>query len=86
MELRKALADLSPEAKTTPKYFQALLQTTVENYVPGKASLVITIATEPIRAKSVHADQEQIFAVKEREGKHQEKSHAGDQFHRPVFI
>ncbi len=40
MELRKALADLSPEAKITPKYFQALLQTTVENYVPGKASLV----------------------------------------------
>jgi len=40
MELRKALADLSPDRRTTPRYFQVLLQTTVENYVPGKASLV----------------------------------------------
>jgi len=40
MELLKALADLSPGMKTTPRYFQVLLQTTVENYVPGKASLV----------------------------------------------
>jgi hypothetical protein len=39
-ELRKALLALSPDQKTPPPYFQALLQTTVENYVPGKASLV----------------------------------------------
>jgi hypothetical protein len=39
-ELHKALADLSPDMRTTPRYFQVLLQTTVENYVPGKASLV----------------------------------------------
>jgi hypothetical protein len=39
-ELRKALTDLSPDVGTTPRYFQVLLQTTVENYVPGKASLV----------------------------------------------
>lgn len=40
MELRKALTDLSPDTKTTPRYFQVLFQTTVENYVPGKATLV----------------------------------------------
>jgi hypothetical protein len=39
-ELRNALAALSPDRKTPPPYFQALLETTVENYVPGKASLV----------------------------------------------
>jgi hypothetical protein len=39
-ELHKALIALSPDRKTTPPYFQALLETTVENYVPGKASLV----------------------------------------------
>jgi len=39
-ELHKALLALSPDQKTPPPYFQALLQTTVENYVPGKASLV----------------------------------------------
>jgi hypothetical protein len=39
-ELRKALAGLSPDHKVLPAYFQALLQTTVENYVPGKTSLV----------------------------------------------
>jgi hypothetical protein len=40
MELRKALAGLSPDHKVLPAYFQALLQTTVENSVPGKTSLV----------------------------------------------
>jgi hypothetical protein len=39
-ELRKALAGLSPDHRTPPAYFQALLETTVENYVPGKTSLV----------------------------------------------
>jgi hypothetical protein len=39
-ELRKALVELSPDKKSPPKYFQALLETTVENYVPGKTSLV----------------------------------------------
>jgi hypothetical protein len=39
-ELQKALVELSPDKKTTPRYFQALLQTTVENYVPGKTTLV----------------------------------------------
>ena len=39
-ELRQALIDLSPDHKTTPPYFQALLQTPVENHIPGKASLV----------------------------------------------
>jgi hypothetical protein len=39
-ELHKALLALSPDQKTLPTYFQVLLQTTVENYVPGKASLV----------------------------------------------
>ena len=39
-ELRKALAELSPDRKSLPSYFQALVETTVENYVPGKASLV----------------------------------------------
>ncbi|MGB9485551.1 MAG: hypothetical protein WCD04_05490 [Terriglobia bacterium] len=39
-ELHKALVALSPDRKTPPPYFQFLLETTVENYVPGKASLV----------------------------------------------
>lgn len=39
-ELRKALVELSPDRKSLPSYFQALVETTVENYVPGKASLV----------------------------------------------
>jgi len=39
-ELHKALVALSPDRKTAPPYFQVLLKTTVENYVPGKASLV----------------------------------------------
>jgi hypothetical protein len=38
-QLRTALEALSPGRKT-PKYFQVLLETTVENYVPGKASFV----------------------------------------------
>ncbi len=41
-ELRKALMDKSPDHKSVPTYFQALLSTTVENFVPGKASLVST--------------------------------------------
>ena len=39
-ELRKALIALEPDRKTPAKYFQVVLETTVENYVPGKASLV----------------------------------------------
>jgi hypothetical protein len=39
-ELRKSLMDLSPDHKTVPLYFQALLTTTVENAVPGNSSLV----------------------------------------------
>jgi len=39
-ELRKALVVLSPDGKTPPPYFQALLETTVEDSVPGKAPLV----------------------------------------------
>jgi len=39
-DLRKALMDLSPDHKTIPPYFQALLTTTVENAVPGNFSLV----------------------------------------------
>jgi hypothetical protein len=39
-ELREALLKLSPSDSTPPRYFQVLLQTTVENFVPGKASLV----------------------------------------------
>ena len=40
LELRKALINISPDHKTPPRYFQALLKTTVENYVPGKVTLV----------------------------------------------
>jgi len=39
-ELREALLALSPDRKTPPEYFQVLLETTVENSVPGKASFV----------------------------------------------
>jgi len=39
-DLRKALMELSPDHKTVPTYFQALLTTTVENAVPGNFSLV----------------------------------------------
>jgi hypothetical protein len=39
-ELRQALVALSPDRQTPPLYFQALLETTVENSVPGKVSLV----------------------------------------------
>lgn len=39
-ELRKALVQVSPDHKSLPAYFQALLETTVENSVPGKTSLV----------------------------------------------
>jgi hypothetical protein len=39
-ELRKALLALSSDRRTLPRYFQFLLTTTVENSVPGKASLV----------------------------------------------
>jgi len=39
-ELRNALLNLSPDHRTIPTYFQALLTTTVENAVPGNCSLV----------------------------------------------
>lgn len=39
-ELHQALLDLSPDHKSVPPYFQALLQAPVENHIPGKASLV----------------------------------------------
>jgi hypothetical protein len=39
-ELRKLLASRSPDGKSVPSYFQVLLSTTVENYVPGKTTLV----------------------------------------------
>jgi hypothetical protein len=39
-ELRKALLALAPDHKTMPLYFQALLETSVENSVPGTSSLV----------------------------------------------
>jgi hypothetical protein len=41
-ELRKALLDRSPDRKSVPRYFQVLLSTSVENFVPGKVSLVST--------------------------------------------
>jgi hypothetical protein len=40
--LRKSLADRSPDHKSLPKFFQVLLATSVENFVPGKVSLVST--------------------------------------------
>jgi len=39
-QLRNALAALSQDHKTIPPYFQVLLTTTVENAVPGDASIV----------------------------------------------
>lgn len=39
-ELRKALVEASPDHKSIPPYFQALLSTSVENAVPGVCSLV----------------------------------------------
>ena len=39
-ELREALLAASPDQKTIPPYFQALLTTPVENSVPGNAALV----------------------------------------------
>lgn len=39
-ELQKTLQSVSADHKTVPQYFQLLLTTTVENSVPGKASLV----------------------------------------------
>lgn len=39
-ELRKALMDVSPDHKTVPPFFQALITTSVENSVPGNSSLV----------------------------------------------
>lgn len=39
-ELRQALLRVSPDQKTIPFYFQALLTTTVENAVPGTTSIV----------------------------------------------
>jgi len=41
-ELERALIQGMPDKRSAPKYFQALLTTTVENYVPGKVSLVTT--------------------------------------------
>jgi len=38
-ELRKALMALALDKKTVPRFFQALLSTTVENSVPGRVSL-----------------------------------------------
>lgn len=40
VQLRAALAGLSPDRKTIPPYFQVLLTTTVENAVPGDTSIV----------------------------------------------
>jgi hypothetical protein len=39
-ELRKALVAVSPDKKTPPPFFEALISVPVENYVPGAASLV----------------------------------------------
>jgi hypothetical protein len=39
-QLRAALVPLSPDHKTVPPYFQVLLSTTVENSVPGNATVV----------------------------------------------
>lgn len=38
--LHKALIGLAPDHKTAPQYFQALIETTVENSVPGTSTLV----------------------------------------------
>ena len=39
-DLRKALLAVSPDKKTLPPFFEALISVPVENYVPGDASLV----------------------------------------------
>lgn len=39
-ELRQALIAESPDKKTIPRLFQALIETTVENWVPGKSKLI----------------------------------------------
>ncbi len=39
-QLRSVLAGISPDHKTPPQYFQVLLTTTVENAVPGNATVV----------------------------------------------
>ncbi len=39
-ELRQHLISLTPSKKQPPQYFQVLIQTTVENHVPGKTSFV----------------------------------------------
>jgi len=39
-ELRAELLALTPDKRSPPKFFQVLLTTTVENYVPGKVSFV----------------------------------------------
>ncbi len=39
-ELRQRLMALAPSKNEPPPYFQVLIQTTVENHVPGKASFV----------------------------------------------
>ena len=50
-ELRTALLKASPDQKTIPPYFQLLLSTSVENAVPGNASLValriLGVSTKP---------------------------------------
>ena len=43
-ELRQALVERAADRKSVPKYCPVLLTTTVENYVPGKVSLVSTRA------------------------------------------
>jgi hypothetical protein len=42
LELRRVLVERSADGKSIPKYFQVLLSTTVESYVPGRVSLVST--------------------------------------------
>jgi len=46
-ELHQALLNASPDRKTAPQYFQALLTTTVENAVPGNTSIVAVRAVSP---------------------------------------
>jgi hypothetical protein len=48
LELRRMLAEESADGQPPP-YFQALLETTVENYVPGLASLVAVRSVPEIR-------------------------------------
>lgn len=46
-ELRRALTLESPGAAAPPEYFQVLLETTVENWVPGKTTVVGVRAISP---------------------------------------